>query len=84
MLLLKWFSISSFLLYERRERINEDDLLLGMALFEWVWKTTVTGLPQSVLDFYTQVVVHMEEDVTYHSMIAAYKHVYKRTVSRYI
>ena len=52
---------------------NEDDLLLGMALFEFIRETMVTGLPQPVLDFYTQVVVPMEKEVTYPSMIAAYE-----------
>jgi len=60
---------------------NEADLLIGMSLFESVRETTVTGLPQSVLDFYEKVVIPLPE-VTYRSMMDQYTQRYGRTISQ--
>ncbi|MBU7030588.1 MAG: hypothetical protein HXS48_26885 [Theionarchaea archaeon] len=61
---------------------NEDDLLVGFTLFESVRETTITGLPQPVLDFYENVVLPIEGEVTYHSLIDEYTKYYKRTISQ--
>ena len=61
---------------------NEDDLLIGSTLFESVRETTITGLPQPVLDFYEHVVLPIEGEVTYHSLIDGYREYYKRTISQ--
>jgi len=61
---------------------NEDDLLVGFTLFESVRETTITGLPQPVIDFYVHVVLPTEGEVTYHSLIDGYTKYYKRTISQ--
>jgi hypothetical protein len=60
---------------------NEADLLIGMSLFESVRETTVTGLPQCVLDFYENVVMPLSE-VTYRAMMDQYTEYYGRTISQ--
>ena len=61
---------------------NEDDLFIGSALFESVRETTVTGLPQPVIDFYENVVLPIDGEVTYHSLFDGYRECYKRTISQ--
>jgi hypothetical protein len=61
---------------------NEDDFLIGSALFETVRESTVTGLPQPVLDFYEYVILPMEGELTYRSMMDGYRDYYKRTISQ--
>ncbi len=47
-----------------------------------VRETTVTGLPQPVIDFYENVVLPIEGEVTYHSLLDGYTEYYKRTISQ--
>ncbi|MGD2251240.1 MAG: hypothetical protein PVF58_22815 [Candidatus Methanofastidiosia archaeon] len=60
---------------------TEADLLVGMSIFESVRETTVTGLPQCVLDFYEHVVMPLPE-VTYRALMDQYTEYYGRTISQ--
>ena len=60
---------------------TECDYIIGVELFDHVRETTVTGLPQPVLDFYEKVVSSLDQ-ITYSSMMKKFKEVYGKLIGR--
>ncbi|MBU7026194.1 MAG: hypothetical protein HXS48_04565 [Theionarchaea archaeon] len=60
---------------------TECDYKIGVDLFDHIRETTVTGLPQSVLDFYEKVICQLEK-ITYSSMMKKFHEVYKKLIGR--
>jgi len=64
---------------ERYAVASIDDLHIALAIIDVVLEGTVTGIPRHVLDFFTRVVVDMDEnnaDLTYKSMALGYQERY--------
>ncbi|MGC1121349.1 MAG: hypothetical protein WBA22_09665, partial [Candidatus Methanofastidiosia archaeon] len=55
---------------------------VGRSLFDSVRETTVTGVPQPVIDFYDEVVCEIPGSITYQSIREKYVEVYKMSLSR--
>jgi hypothetical protein len=61
---------------------NEYDYWVGRLLFEAVRKTTITGIPQPVIDFYAQIIEKIEGTISYRSMRERFVQVHKKPISR--
>jgi hypothetical protein len=55
---------------------------VGRSLFDSVRETTVTGVPQPVIDFYDEVVCEIPGSITYQSIREKYVAVHKMSLSR--
>jgi hypothetical protein len=60
---------------------NEYDFWVGKSLFESVRETTVTGIPQPVIDFYEKVIDAIDGVINYQSIRKQYVEVYKKPLS---
>jgi hypothetical protein len=91
--LMELIRMSAFLHQEQRVRFgvgdersyliaNEYDFWVGRSLFDSVRETTVTGVPQPVIDFYDEVLCEIPGLVTYQSIREKYVEVHKMSLSR--
>jgi len=61
---------------------TEYDYLIGRLLFEAVRETTVTGIPQPVIDFYENIICEIEGTINYQSIREKYVEVFRKPLSR--
>jgi hypothetical protein len=61
---------------------TEYDYWIGRLLFEAVKETTVTGIPQPVIDFYLNIIEKIQETITYRSIREKYVQVKRKPISR--
>jgi hypothetical protein len=91
--LMELIRMSAFLHQEQRIRFgvgdersyliaNEYDFWVGRSLFDSVRETTVTGVPQPVIDFYDEVLCEIPGSITYQSIREKYVAVHKMSLSR--
>lgn len=61
---------------------TECDYTIGADLFEHIRETTVTGLPQPVIDFFEKVFCKIDGDAIYQSLMRKYKEVFGKLIGR--